>query len=79
MNAERDTPAMVTVPRLIDAEQVAGILVISERHLGRLVHSGEFPKPIKIGACARWQASDVADYLERLRARREAKPRRRHV
>ena len=67
------------VPKLIDAEQIAGLLAISERHLARLVHDGEFPKPMKLGHSARWLASDYNAYVERLRLRREIKRRGRDV
>jgi excisionase family DNA binding protein len=66
----------VSVPKVCDADQIAGILDISKRHFMRLVHVGEFPRPMLIGRSARWSASDVTGYLDKLRARREHKPRR---
>lgn len=66
----------VAVPKMIDADQVALLLDISKRHLARLVHDGEFPKPLRIGRATRWPATDVIVYLQKLRLQREHRPRR---
>lgn len=67
-----------TVPRLIDAKEITGLLKISPRTLRRLVHVGEFPKPLMLGHnTARWAESDYNAYLAKLRER-QAK-RKRHV
>jgi predicted DNA-binding transcriptional regulator AlpA len=67
------------VPRLIDADQIADLLHVSKRHFARLVHVGEFPKPVRIGGSSRWPASDYNAYVERLRVQRESKRRGRNV
>ena len=66
----------VRVPKMIDADRIAALLDISKRHFMRLVHDGEFPKPMLIGRAARWPATDVTGYLQRLRLQRARKPRR---
>jgi predicted DNA-binding transcriptional regulator AlpA len=57
------------VPALIDADTITQLLKVSRRTLERLVHDGEFPKPLHIGVNARWRASDYAAYVERLAAK----------
>lgn len=74
--SEVEEGGTVSVPKVCDADQIAGILDISKRHFMRLVHVGEFPRPLRIGRASRWPASDVTGYLDKLRARREHKPRR---
>lgn len=67
-----------TVPRLIDAKEITGLLKISERQLRRLVHIGEFPRPLMLGHnTKRWPASDFNAYLAKLRERQMK--RKRHV
>jgi excisionase family DNA binding protein len=66
-----------TVPQLIDGDRIAELLQVSRRTLDRLVHDGEFPKPLRIGGAARWRASDYAAYVERLAAK-QAKRRGRN-
>jgi len=72
---DQDASVRETVPRLMDIEQILGLLQVSRRHFDRLVHIGEFPKPLKIGARSLWYASDYVAYLERLRAQREGRKR----
>jgi excisionase family DNA binding protein len=66
-----------SVPMLIDAKQIARLLGISKRHLARLVHDGEFPRPLRLGTSSRWSASDYNDYVTRLRERQDNKRRSR--
>ncbi len=66
-----------TVPRLIGADRIAELLQVSRRQLNRLVHDGEFPKPVLLGGTQRrWLASDYNAYVARLRER-QTKARRR--
>lgn len=67
--------AAVTVPRMINAARVAYILDISERQLMRLVHAGTFPAPLRFGGSSRWEATEVAAYVERMRAARARRKR----
>lgn len=69
-----------TVPRLIDGDTLAGLLGINRRHLQRLVHAGEFPKPLMLGHnTPRWPASDYNAYVARLREAARAKRKRHDV
>jgi predicted DNA-binding transcriptional regulator AlpA len=74
---EPDASATATVPQLLDGDRIAGLLQVSRRQLSRLVHDGEFPKPIRVGSQPRWLASDYNAYVARLREQ-QAK-RKRHA
>jgi predicted DNA-binding transcriptional regulator AlpA len=66
---DADASATATVPRLLDAAQIADLLRISTRTFRQRVHDGEFPKPILIGPNSpRWTASDYTAYVAKLRA-----------
>jgi len=56
-NDDRD---LFTLPR------VAEKLSISKRTLERLIASGSFPAPVKIGRSARVLRNDITAYLDRL-------------
>ena len=63
--------AMVAeAPLLITLEQAAQRLAISRRTLERLMASGQFPAPLKLGRSARVEVADVDAYCAQLRARR---------
>lgn len=49
---------------LINAEQVANILNISERTLWRLVSGGKVPQPVRIGRSARWRVQEIYAWIE---------------
>ena len=55
-----DSPAY---PVLLDVSEVAGILKCSARHVYRLAYSGRMPKPLKLGALARWNREAVEQWL----------------
>lgn len=57
-------------PLLVTKKQAAAALSISKPTLNRLISSGNFPPPLKIGRAARILCSDIALYLERLRQER---------
>lgn len=74
---DQDAAASEIVPRLLDGKLIAGLLQVSRRQFDRLVHDGEFPKPIVVGARRRWLASDYNAYVARLRG--QPAKRRRHA
>jgi excisionase family DNA binding protein len=41
--------------RLITTKQLASRLVVSERHIYRLMSAGKLPPPVRIGRCLRWK------------------------
>jgi excisionase family DNA binding protein len=45
-------------------------LSVSKRTLERLIASGAFPRPLKIGRASRVMRADVANYLDQLRRER---------
>ena len=74
MRTENDTPqsAGTEEDRLVDFEEVARILGgISQRSVRRLIAKAELPQPVKVLSSPRLYMSDVAAYLERLKAKRE--------
>jgi excisionase family DNA binding protein len=56
--------------RLLTLEQAAEILAISKRTLERLIVSGEFPRPLKIGRSSRVSSEDLDSYLTQLQQQR---------
>lgn len=56
--------------RLLHIDEVATQLGICPRHVHRLVSAGQLPRPVKIGKAARFPASDIEEYMERLKAAR---------
>ena len=61
---------MNAVEEMLDLHAVAKFLAIDERTVWRRVADGTLPKPVKVGRAARWFASDIADYQQRLREER---------
>lgn len=55
---------------LITLNQAASVLSVSKRTLERLIASGIFPTPLKIGRSSRVSSDDIANYLEELRRQR---------
>ena len=51
--------------RLLRRQQVEEITGLSRSSIYRLMKSGEFPLPVRVGATAvRWRASDITAWLE---------------
>jgi len=74
MRTENDNPQSAGTEeyRLVDFEEVARILGgISQRSVRRLIAKAELPQPVKVLSSPRLYMSDVAAYLERLKAKRE--------
>lgn len=61
---------------MLSVEEVSTKLGICSRSVRRLVAAGDLPGPVKAGACSRWFASDVANYLEKLKSQRDGMQRR---
>lgn len=57
--------------QLYDMREAALGLRVSKRHLERLIASGEFPKPLKIGSRSLVPLTDVTEYIEKLIRRRD--------
>lgn len=50
--------------RLLRAGEVAKIIAVSTRTLWRLVSTGKFPQPVRIGGNTRWRAGDVYRWIQ---------------
>lgn len=51
-------------PLLLDVRQVAEILGCSARHVARLAHEGRMPRPVHVGALARWRVAEIESWIE---------------
>lgn len=52
------------LPRLITAQTFAEILSVSKRTLQRMIQRGDVPRPNYLGTNPRWQADEVAQWIE---------------
>lgn len=51
--------------RLLRRREVEGITGMSRASIYRLMRSGSFPLPVRVGSTAvRWKESDIADWIE---------------
>ena len=55
---------------LLTLPHAAETLAISKRTLERLIASGAFPPPVKIGRASRVPRADIVEFLEQLRRER---------
>lgn len=53
--------------RLVSLNDAAETLAVSKRTLQRLIASGGFPPPVKVGAASRIRVEDLERYIERQR------------
>jgi len=70
-----DNDPQPTIPendRLVDFAEVAQLLGgVSERSVRRLISKGELPPPVKVLSSPRLYLSDVLNYFDRLKIKRE--------
>ena len=59
---------------LLTIKQVAESLGVCTRTIWREISQRRFPAPLPIRGAARWPASDVAEYIERLKRERGSLP-----
>jgi excisionase family DNA binding protein len=52
-------------PKLINAEELARLLDVSERTLWRLLSGGKLPQPVRIGRNTRWRLEEVSDWIQK--------------
>lgn len=52
-------------PVLINAEELARIMDISERTLWRLLSGGKVPQPVRVGRNTRWRLAEVEEWIAR--------------
>ncbi|AMV40262.1 helix-turn-helix transcriptional regulator [Planctomyces sp. SH-PL62] len=53
-----------TAPQLISAEELAGLLGISERTLWRLLSARQLPQPLRLGRNTRWRSDEIRRWIE---------------
>ena len=58
-----DHSSQQQIQKLLDVKQLAKRLGCSDRHITRLVASGKFPAPIKLGHLSRWDPKVVDQWL----------------
>ena len=56
-----DTPAAGAA--LLDVNAVADLLGCSPRHVYRFADGGRMPRPVKLGALARWRRSELDKWI----------------
>ena len=61
---------MIAVEEMLDLHAVAKFLASDERSVWGRVADGTLRKPVKVGRAARWFASDIANFQQRLRDER---------
>lgn len=54
-----------TTSVLLNAEEVAAMLGVSERTLWRLLSAGKVPKPVRFGRSTRWRLTEVKEWIDR--------------
>ena len=63
-----------TVPlytdRLLTLDHTAAQLAVSRRTLYRMIASGEFPRPVRIGGSRRVVHAELIEFLDRAKQRR---------
>jgi len=65
MQKQESTTAMkaVFIEPLLTRRDLAGLLKISNRTIGRLLETGELPTPLLVGQSYRWRPKDIETYI----------------
>ena len=66
----KDLMSQITTDRLISIREVSRRLGLSIRAVYRLIASGEFPRPVKVGGASRFYESDLITFMDSLKASR---------
>lgn len=53
--------------QLMTVDEAAATLAVSRRTLYRLIAAGDFPAPLRVGGARRVAASDLVEFLDRLK------------
>lgn len=48
---------------MVDAEEIAGLLACSPKHVRLLAIKGAMPKPVKVGRLSRWHREAIERWL----------------
>lgn len=52
-------------PKLINAEELARLMQVSQRTLWRLLSGRRLPEPVRIGRSTRWRLEEVAEWIQK--------------
>jgi predicted DNA-binding transcriptional regulator AlpA len=67
-----DPKELSTLDPLLTRNDLEAILQVGERTIRRLVATGQFPRPIRLGGTLRWRKEEVRAFLERVPAKESA-------
>lgn len=48
---------------LLTIRETAARLSVSPRHVNKLLASGRFPSPVRLGRAVRWRESDISEFI----------------
>jgi predicted DNA-binding transcriptional regulator AlpA len=60
------------IDRLLNDREVAERLGVSKATVWRHAAAGLLPRPVKLGHSSRWPESDLAEAVQRLKAKRDS-------
>ncbi|CAM6882721.1 MULTISPECIES: helix-turn-helix transcriptional regulator [Enterobacteriaceae] len=58
------TPASLLNDKFVDMAFITKLTGLTDKWFYKLISSGEFPKPIKLGRSSRWLESEVEAWLQ---------------
>lgn len=70
---QRSSPVNIdqlAADQLLTLDHAAATLVVSRRTLYRMIASGEFPQPVRVGGSRRIVYTELVEFLERAKQRR---------
>ena len=66
-------PNTIETPELLTTAGLAQLMKVSLRTVQRLAKDADFPRPLRIRGCVRWDKAEVTAYLESLKTK-DSKP-----
>ena len=49
--------------KLVNADEVAGMLGVSKRHVYRLADAGDMPPPVRLRSLVRWPIATIEEWI----------------
>ena len=62
-------PNTIETPELLTTAGLAQLMKVSLRTVQRLAKDADFPRPLRIRGCVRWDKAEVTAYLESLKTK----------
>ena len=62
-------PNTIETPELLTTAGLAQLMKVSLRTVQRLAKEADFPRPLRIRGCVRWDKAEVTAYLESLKTK----------